>query len=170
MRLLLYNATFKPYLEYGITVWGNNLPQYLIKRLNSIQNRAIRAIAQSKTFRCHTTNLYYENKILKVKDLYELNCLKMAFKAKCKVLPDPIQNFFQLHLPKRSTRSEDKITFKNIILGNHPVDYSINLWNKLHKEEQQTEDMKWFIDSIKQKILTDYSNSICMLKNCIACR
>ena len=46
IMLQLY-ALVHPFLSYGIIIWGATYPTY-IKRLKSLQNRAIRAVA-----RCH---------------------------------------------------------------------------------------------------------------------
>ena len=47
IMLQLYYALVHPFLSYGIIIWGATYPTY-IKRLKSLQNRAIRAVA-----RCH---------------------------------------------------------------------------------------------------------------------
>ena len=47
IMLQLYYALVHPFLSYGIIIWGTTYPTY-IKRLKSLQNRAIRAVA-----RCH---------------------------------------------------------------------------------------------------------------------
>ena len=45
--LELYYALVHPFLPYGIIIWGATYPTN-IKRLKSLQNRAIRAVAK-----CH---------------------------------------------------------------------------------------------------------------------
>ena len=47
IMLQLFNALVHPFLSYDIIIWGATYPTY-IKRLKSLQNRAIRAVA-----RCH---------------------------------------------------------------------------------------------------------------------
>ena len=73
IMLQLYYALVHPFLSYGIIVWGATYPTY-IKRLKSLQNRAIRAVA-----RCHyrdEVKLFYKQfKILQIDDLlkYEID-------------------------------------------------------------------------------------------------
>ena len=47
IMLQLYYALVHPFLSYGIIIWGTTCPTY-IKRLKSLQNRVIQAVA-----RCH---------------------------------------------------------------------------------------------------------------------
>ena len=70
----LYNALIVPHLNYGLKLWGPRSEAVAL-----IQKRAIRAITKSKFF-AHTSPLFKENKILKLDDLYKLQCLKLHYK------------------------------------------------------------------------------------------
>ena len=65
---MLYSSLILPYLNYGLLVWGNT-HQTLLDKVLLLQKKVIRIICNSP-FRCHTDGLFFENNILKVKDLY----------------------------------------------------------------------------------------------------
>ena len=70
----LYNALIVPHLNYGLKLWGTNL-----KAISLLQKKAIRVITSSKFF-AHTTPLFKKYKILKLEDIYKLQCLKLHYK------------------------------------------------------------------------------------------
>ena len=74
---LLYNSLIYPYLQYGILVWGNASNVHLNK-LFVTQKRAIRVITNSP-FLAHTHNLFKNNKILKIHDIYKLEVTKFVW-------------------------------------------------------------------------------------------
>jgi hypothetical protein len=76
----IYHSLFLPYISYAITAWGN-ISIKESKRLFQIQKRAIRTITKSK-FNCHTDPLFQKMKILKINDLFHVNCCKLYHKAK----------------------------------------------------------------------------------------
>ena len=70
----LYNAPIVPHLNYGIKLWHSNSHS-----VNIMQKRAIRVISSKKFFH-HTSGLFKEHKLLKLDDIFKLQCLKMFFK------------------------------------------------------------------------------------------
>ena len=77
----IYNALVVPHLNYGLKVWGTNLAA-----VSKIQKRAIRIITSSKFF-AHTGPLFKRNHILKVEDMYKLQCLKLYYKIQKGTVP-----------------------------------------------------------------------------------
>ena len=76
--LQLYYALVHPFLSYRILIWGAIYPTYrYIKRLKSLQNRAIGAVS-----RCHyrdQVNPYYiQFKILQIDDLIKYDSAKFV--------------------------------------------------------------------------------------------
>ena len=71
-----YYALVHPFLTYGTIVWGATYPTN-IKRLKSLQNRAIRAVA-----RCHyrdEVKLFYNQfKVLQIDDLLKYEIAKFV--------------------------------------------------------------------------------------------
>ena len=90
--LQLYYALVYPFLSYGIIIWGATYPTY-IKRLKSLQIRAIRAVA-----RCHyrdEVKLFYNQfRILQIDDLLKCEIAKFVH---CKITnktPNSFRNYF----------------------------------------------------------------------------
>ena len=57
--LRMYNLTIRPILEYGVLVWPVDIPEFLSRKLESIQKRALH----------HYPSLGYDN---------ELSCTKLS--------------------------------------------------------------------------------------------
>ena len=74
-----------PHLLYGITIWRNTTDKNL-KRLISLQNKAIKIISQGNRWD-HITPLYNKLQTLKLKDLYTHEVAKMMHKYCCNNLP-----------------------------------------------------------------------------------
>ena len=87
-----YYALVHPFLSYGIIIWGATYPTY-IKRLKSLQNRAIRAVA-----RCHyrdEVKLFYNQlKILQIDDLLKYEIAKFVHCNITNKTPNSFRNYF----------------------------------------------------------------------------
>ena len=66
---LIYNSLILPYLHYGILVWG-----YQTDRLLILQKKALRILTKSH-FIAHTDKLFSQEKILKVNDIFNMQCI-----------------------------------------------------------------------------------------------
>ncbi len=169
LRKLLYNALVRPHIEYGICAWAA-ISLNLEKHINTMQNRAIRAVAKVKNHRSHTTPLYQRLKLLKFTDLRNLNLLKTAFKATQKQLPEVLQKMFDPKENIINTRSSNKILFKLPPLHKHPMYKAILLWNDLEEHIQVCPSLKSFNYQIQNKILTYYIGEIDCPEDCHACK
>ena len=76
----LYYALIYPYLTYCNPIWGGASDVHLNKLL-LIQKKTVRAITKS-SYREHSDPLFYDLGILKVHDIYKLNCCCIANKQK----------------------------------------------------------------------------------------
>ena len=77
----LYFSMVQSQLQYGILAWV-----VYHSRLNELQKRIIRIITQSK-YKSHCDSLFKVLELLKIEDLYELNCLKFLYNFKKGLLP-----------------------------------------------------------------------------------
>ena len=78
----IYNSLFQSHISYCTPCWGfGNLT-----RLEKLQKKSIRIITKSK-YNSHTTKLFSRTKILKIEDLFKLNCLKIYYKFCHDTLP-----------------------------------------------------------------------------------
>ena len=82
----LYNALIVPHLNYGLKLWGPRS-----KAVALIQKRAIRVITKSKFF-AHTSPLFKQHKLLKLEDMYKLQCLKLHYKIEHNIVPSYISS------------------------------------------------------------------------------
>ena len=83
-----------PYLLYGITIWENTYATHL-KRLKSLQNKAVKVIAGGQYFD-HATAYYKLLNILKIEDLYTLEVAKVMHKFSRNKLLNKFFSFFTL--------------------------------------------------------------------------
>ena len=90
--LQMYYAFIHSHLSYSIVVWGGANAS-VINDLYLLQKKAVRIICK-KTFRMHATPLFHFSKILKLEDLYKLNCLKLMFRINNNGISNKIQEFF----------------------------------------------------------------------------
>ena len=91
---MLYYSFLQPYFSYCILIWGNAADTHL-KKLILLQKRAIRIISRAQYLE-HTTNLFSQLKILKLKDLYKQRCALFAYKLYSNQLPAPFTNDFTM--------------------------------------------------------------------------
>ena len=70
----LYNALIVPHLNFGIKLWYPNSHS-----VNIMQKRAIRVIASKKFFH-HTSGIFKQHYLLKLDDIYKMQCLKLYYK------------------------------------------------------------------------------------------
>ena len=73
---IIYNSLIYPHLQYGNLAWGNAAAKYT-NRLLVAQKRAIRTISHAE-YLAHTNDLFKENKLLKLHDIYTLECVKFV--------------------------------------------------------------------------------------------
>ena len=68
---ILYQSLILPHLNYGIKAWG-----FAHSKVFNIQKKAIRIMTNRK-INSHTDPIFKDEKLLKVEDIFKLNCLKM---------------------------------------------------------------------------------------------
>jgi hypothetical protein len=91
---MLYYSFLQPYFNYCILIWGNAADIHLNK-LILLQKRAIRIISRVQYLE-HTTNLFSQLKILKLKDLYQQRCALFTYKLYSNQFPAPFTNDFAM--------------------------------------------------------------------------
>ena len=114
----IYSSLISPYLNCGILAWGNTTT-ILLDALFRIQKRAIRII-NNAGFLSHTNNLFHQNRILKITDLFNYNVGIFMYNLSAGELPDVFLHMFRrnnvvhnyptrqrdaFHLPRIYTRT-----------------------------------------------------------------
>ena len=89
---ILYSTIILPYLNYGILAWGSS-SKSLLDRILICQKRAIRYIFGVAS-RSHTSNLFYNGKILKIEDLYCFHLACFMYKMIRNDVPPVIESMF----------------------------------------------------------------------------
>ena len=105
----LYQSLINSRFSYGIKCWG-----YACSHLETIQKKAIRVMANAKS-NSHTSPIFKRHNILKISDLFKLNCLKMHYRIE-HGLAAPI--FRTLHT--RNWELHDHRTRQRVIRVIHP--------------------------------------------------
>ena len=80
------------HLLYGLVVWGINF-SFLSKKLNSIQNKAVKLIGE-RNYLDRVTPYYSKLNILKLPDLYKLETAKFICSSMQNTLPQSFSDFF----------------------------------------------------------------------------
>ena len=79
----LYYSIIYPHLIYAIQIWGSTFDNQ-IEKLSKLQKKALRVITNSNThlitgMYTHSLPLFYSLKMLKIKEIYELQILTVIF-------------------------------------------------------------------------------------------
>ena len=148
--LHVYYATFYSHLTYGCKVWGLTSNKNL-NEIEIFQRKCIRIITDSD-FRSPTNHLFIRHKILKVREILDLNQLQLAFNFLDKSLPSNL-NLFQSNDEIHTYHTRFNFYIPSVdtsIYGINSIKFHCpNLWNKTwvngitidndSKEEYQTQ-------------------------------
>ena len=167
----LYNSLILPHLNYGILAWGKNCD-----RLLKLQKKAIRIITNSK-YNSHTEPIFKKECLLKLRDLYELNILKMYFKFKQNELPAYLQTLVakpRNEVHNYNTRNQSNLNINktkhkfadNCLRSQLPI--IINSTPSIIKDKFDTHSFNGFCNYAKHYIIENYENS-CNVRNCYVC-
>ena len=166
----IYNSLVLPHLYFSILVWGfdNN-------RLFKLQKKLVRLICCAK-YNAHTDPLFRELGLLKIKDIFELQCAKFYYRFEHDKLPFYFDNFFmrnaQLH--GYNTRQRDALHLYRFHLSatGKCIRFHIpNLINNLPrhvKDKINTHSLPGFAHALKQYLISKYDTQ-CQILNCYIC-
>jgi hypothetical protein len=169
----IYNALILPHFTYGILAWGDT-NRSLQKRLIVLQKKCLRHIANVK-FNAHTETLFKKYHMLKLHDIYKVNCCKLYYRCKLNILP----NYHTNKLPSietvltRSTRQSSNI-YVNIIrlsIEKQLLNYKIGTqWNSLPNNIKEISNVSLtsFSRCLKSHVISSY-NQLCTIRNCVSC-
>ena len=85
---LMYDSLVLSHLQFGISCWG-----FERDRILKLQKRALRILTDSK-YNAHTEPLFKELKLLKVKDIFNVQCWNFWYKFVNGMLPDYFRQMF----------------------------------------------------------------------------
>ena len=100
---LMYNSLILPHLNYGVTLWGQNM-----RRRIKLQKKAVRTMTKSK-YNAHTSPLYKKENLLTINDIFKLKCLKFYYRHEHSELPAYFNSFFEQNTHQHDTRARHLI-------------------------------------------------------------
>ena len=172
--LKIYNSLILSHLHYGILCWG-----FSRNKLFRLQKKAIRVIAKQK-YNAHTDPLFKKFKLLKIDDIFKLQCLKFLYKqqkGKTPIYFDSVfvnnnNNLIVTHThntrfqnrqqPIRTNREFTKNTIRYFI-PNLLAELDPNLKNRM-----TTHSLQSFKNSLKKSYIDQYQSQ-CLKPRCYIC-
>jgi hypothetical protein len=166
---LIYNTLLVPHFSYGITIFGNNCP-----RLEKLQKKAIRIINKSK-YNAHTSPLFKRCSLLKLKDIFRLNCLKIYHRQVSSSVPEYFSSLIHIvnnehthntrncrfFTPRtRTCAAQQRLIF-------HIVN-TLSVTPQLITEKINTHSLDGFTRYFKNYCIENYSEC-CDIANCFVC-
>ena len=88
---LMYDPLILSHLQFGITNWG-----FEWERISKLQKRALRIMKNSR-YNAHTEPLFKKLTLLKVKDIFDVQCLKFWYKFVNNKLPKYFRDMFKFN-------------------------------------------------------------------------
>ena len=167
---ILYNSLILPHLHYSVLSWG-----FKMGRLDKLQKRAVRIISNSR-YNSHTDPLFKKFNLLKLKDLFELNVLKLFYKYRHNTLPFYVSNMFSdctisHSYPLRSTYILNE-SGSNTPSGDKCIrHYLPTVINNLEPDilnKISTHSLQGFAFYIKRTMINKYQTE-CDVRNCYVC-
>ena len=148
-RLDYYYAFIYPYLNYNVTVWGGTY-ETTLQPLVLQHKKVIRTIANAD-YRDHTTQIFANLKLLKLKDIYLYNLLTHMHKALSK------GKFQSIHNLNTRTNATARPKFHRLTLSQHAVSFTgPTQWNKLPNNLRSIDNIFSFKKALKKYLLDDY--------------
>ena len=132
---LIYSSLCLSHITYAIPVWGA-APMSTIQRLHKLHKKGIRHICNSK-YNAHTEPLFKKENVLKLQDLYNLQCAKIMYRKTHGTLhgyhTSKLMTNFEV--TQINTRHKDDIkieTQTNRLFKMNSINYKIGTsWNNL---------------------------------------
>ena len=144
-------------------------------RIFKLQKRALRIITNSK-YNAHTEPLFKNLNLLKIKDIFDIECLKFWYKFVNKKLPNYFRTFFMRNneMYDIETRNHDSIhSFLTRTTGarhvlRHHIPGLIEKYPSCIVDKSRTHSITVFVGHIKHFMVESYSYD-CLVMDCYIC-
>ena len=155
----IYYSLIYPYFTYCNIIWGSAANVHL-ERLVNLQKKSVRIVCKTN-YRNHTAPLFNNLKLLQVKDIYELNCIRFIYQCynsnKYCYFREKLKRNRDFH--GYETRNRDLLRpldgrlhqFKNSFMDN-----GLRLWNSLPNMTKDAPTFDMFKTRTKSLILNNY--------------
>ena len=166
----MYNSLILPHLSFSILSWGLHSG-----RLPKLQKRAVRNITLNK-YNAHTEPILKSLGLLKVNDIFTLQCLKFYFKCTHERVPITVASFFTRNTARHDhntrQRHQPEILFSHTSRARKCIKFDIPLLLRsmptCNIDKIDTHRLNGFSNYTKQYMLAGYGNS-CQTRNCYVC-
>ena len=146
----LYYTFIYPYLIYCNLIWGNTFETHL-KPLQILQKKALRYI-NNAPYNSHTNELFYNNRILKLKDINTYFQSIFMFKS-------DRDSFLPTHSYNTRNRSNLNPNFQRLTTTQRSLSYSAPMvWNGLPEELKTCPSLPIFKRNLKSYLINKYAN------------
>lgn len=126
-------------------------------------------------YNAHTNPLFKKYNILKLQDMYHLNCCKIFYRSKIHQLPqyylDKMPTVASVNPYSRRQSNNIYISLINHSIQKQQLNYKIgNEWNKLSENLKNINNLslKSFTKKVKKHCIQSY-NHACTIRNCFSC-
>ena len=167
---IIYNSLLTPYITYGITAWGN-ISNPEINRLKKIQKRAIRLICQAK-YNSHTEPLLRKLNLLKLDDIFALNCIKIYVRNLQNKLPRYLSQQLLTNSEIHNYPTRQRYDIHNFPIRSKLEHQCLNkkvnkIWNDVPDNIKNC-SLKSIVKQFRKHKLSGYKIN-CNIQNCPSC-
>ena len=167
---LMYDSLILSHLQFGITCWD-----FEWNRIFKLQKRALRIMTNSK-YNAHTEPLFKELEMLKVKNIFDVQCMKFWYKFVNKSLLEYFGTVFTFNneLYQIKTRGQNQlhlfptwtVSARNVL--RHYIPDLLQEYPRAITQRAKTHSIESFVTLLKAYIIESYSY-ICTDMNCYSC-
>ena len=168
---IIYDALILPHIQYAILAWGN-VKNKKMSHLLKLQKKAVRLISKGK-YNCHTEPLFRKLNLLKIDDIFKLDCIQLYIKNRQNKLPHYLSNqlLTNEHFHSYNTRQTQNI--HNLPIRTKLEEQQINtkvsiVYNNLQENIKSKVTSCASIKTIKKEIIAQYQEN-CNILNCYIC-
>ena len=135
---MIYMSLIYSHLNYCNLIWGS-AEDGIVEPLFKLQKKAIRIITRSSYLE-HTAPLFNSLALLRLKEIYDLNCTLFMYKClNCQYFPE-FKNRIQRNSEYHQYNTRGRNSLRNVeilrlrICQRSFLDYGKNIWNSLSSE------------------------------------
>jgi len=152
---MLYHSLINSRVQYGIIAWGKAASCHL-QPISVVSNRAMRCLNTDKLLTNKVTTIHKMQKIIQLKDIYNLEVSKFMYKYTTSLLPATFNNYFKLITDVHSNNTR-QIKTRQFALpkarsnpGAKMIKYSaIEIWSKIPPKTKNKTCLALFLAEYK---------------------
>ena len=158
-------------LQYCLINWGNfkgESNSALGVKILSLQKCLVRVVSGAHRL-SHADPLFFQNKFLKIDDLYMQSVRMFSFKLYQKMLPNGVSSLFQEVPHHHNTRSAKNNLYMQRCNQRSIKYIAPKCWNSLPTEFKEAPSLSCFKSMSKSSLLAPYASFCCQVRHCPSC-